>query len=247
MKDDLNQCLNKYGQPVGEDLIGWASRPRPTDVVLQGTFCRLEPLDFEMHGDDLYAAYSSAADARDWTYMFAGPFSSVSEYRDHVESIVNRADLKTYAILDRATGRAAGTFALARIDSDNGVIEVGNVTFSSLLKQRAAATEAQYLLMKYVFDDLKYRRYEWKCDSLNASSRKAALRLGFVFEGIFRQAVIYRGRSRDTSWYSMTDKEWPFLKKSFEAWLRPENFDRDGRQIRSLNEFKSGFGDFTRS
>ncbi|ONQ53145.1 GNAT family N-acetyltransferase, partial [Burkholderia cenocepacia] len=133
-----------------------------------------------------------------------------------------------YTVIDRATGRAVGTLALMRIDPANGVIEVGSVTFSPLLKRTPVSTEAQFLLMKYAFDTLGYRRYEWKCDDLNAPSRKAAARLGFRYEGTFRQAIVYRGRNRDTAWFSIIDGEWPDVRAAFEAWLAPENFDAEG-------------------
>src|SRR5690606_25464982 len=141
----------------------------------------------------------SAPDGRDWTYMFAGPFQDAGEYLRYAESSSRSADPKHYAVIDTALGKAVGTVSLMRIDPVHGAIEIGNIAFSPLLKRRRASTEAQVLVMKYVFDELQYRRYEWKCDSLNAPSRKAAERLGFSFEGIFRQAVVYKGRSRDTA------------------------------------------------
>lgn len=234
----MAQNSNQYGQPIGEPLTDWSTRPLPGDVTLQGAFCRLEPLDAEHHARDLYAAYSSAPDGRDWTYMFAGPFRDAGEYLRYAEGISRGADPKHYAVIDNALGKAVGTLALMRIDPGHGAIEIGNIAFSPLLKQQRASTEAQFLVMKYVFDELRYRRYEWKCDSLNAPSRKAAERLGFSFEGIFRQAVIYKGRSRDTAWFSIIDKEWPSLKKAFLAWLSMENFNSDGRQIRTLAELR---------
>lgn len=141
-------------------------------------------------------------------------------------------------MIDRASGHAVGTLALMRQDPAHGVIEVGHVTFSPKLKQTPLSTEAQYLLMAHVFEQLGYRRYEWKCDSLNAPSRRAAERLGFRFEGIFRQAIVYKERSRDTAWFSIIDSEWPKLREAFEAWLAPENFDAEGRQRRSLVELR---------
>ncbi|MER1969036.1 GNAT family protein [Castellaniella sp. GW247-6E4] len=234
----MTQNHNEYGQPLGESLPGWATRPLPGDVTLQGAFCRIEPLNVERHAQDLYTAYSTAPDGRDWTYMFAGPFQAADEYLHYAEGIARSADPKHYAVIDTALGKAVGTLSLMRIDPTHGVIEVGNVAFSPLLKQKRASTEAQFLLMQYAFDELRYRRYEWKCDSLNAPSRKAADRLGFRFEGIFRQAVTYKGRSRDTAWFAIIDKEWPSLKAAFLAWLSADNFDRDGRQVRTLAEFK---------
>ncbi|MBD1587145.1 GNAT family N-acetyltransferase [Pseudomonas typographi] len=225
---------NPFDQPVGEPMLGWSPRPQPGAVTLAGRTCRLEPLNAAQHADALYAAYSQAADGRDWTYLFVGPFDSAEHYRHYAEAAEQSTDPRHYAVIEQVSGRAVGTLSLMRIDPGHGVIEVGNVTFSPQLKQSVLSTEAQYLLMAYAFDTLGYRRYEWKCDSLNAPSRKAALRLGFSFEGIFRQAVVYKGRSRDTAWYSIIDREWPALKAGFQAWLAPENFDEQGRQRQSL-------------
>ena len=143
-----------------------------------------------------------------------------------------------YAVIDLSSGQAVGTLSLMRQDPTNGVVEVGNVTLSVLAKQTSLSTEAHFLLMSYVFERLGYRRYEWKCDSLNRPSRSAAQRLGFTFEGIFRQAVIYKGRSRDTAWYSIIDSEWPEVGAALEAWLGPENFHADGRQRQSLRSLR---------
>ncbi len=230
--------INQYNQPIGEPLSNWSPCIIPFDKTLQGVFCRLEPLNAERHAHDLYEAYRTAADDRDWTYMFFGPFGNEEEYYQYVEGAAHCTDPKHYAVIDTRLGKAVGTFSLMRIDPVNGVIEVGHVAFSPLLKQKITATEAQFLLMQYVFDELKYRRYEWKCDSLNAPSRRAAERLGFSFEGIFRQAVIYKGRTRDTSWYSIIDKEWPMLRESFISWLSAKNFDADGRQLKTLTEIR---------
>lgn len=230
--------VNQFGQPIGDPMPGWSPRPAPADVTLQGRFCRLEPLDAERHAEDLFAAYSTAHDDRDFTYLFAGPYRDAGEHRSFAESAARSADPKPYAVVDTAQGKAVGTLSLMRIDPKNGVIEVGGVTFSRLLSRKPASTEAQFLLMQYAFDGLGYRRYEWKCDSLNAPSRTTALRLGFHFEGIFRQAIVYKGRSRDTAWYSVIDKEWPLLKQAFLAWLAPGNFDADGQQVRSLSAIR---------
>ncbi|WP_119308199.1 GNAT family N-acetyltransferase [Cohaesibacter haloalkalitolerans] len=230
--------VNQYGQPIGDALPDWSARPRPGDVVLKGQYCRLEPLDADRHGRDLYEAYATAPDGRDWTYMTGGPFLCRDGFDAYLRAAAQSPDPKHYAIIDLALGKAVATFSLMRIDPANGVIEVGNVAFSPLLKQKTAATEAQFLLMGYVFGDLGYRRYEWKCDSLNAPSRKAAERLGFSFEGIFRQAIIYKGRSRDTAWFSVIDKEWPLLKEAFELWLAADNFDAGNRQTRRLEDIR---------
>ena len=229
---------NKYGQPIGVAVPGWIARPLPTAVTLDGRFCRLEPLNAQGHADDLYEAYRSTSDHKDWTYLFVGPFEKAEDYRHYAEVAAASTDPRHHAVIERKTGKALGTLALQRIDPAHGVIEVGAVTFSSRMKQTPMSTEAQFLLMRYVFDVLGYRRYEWKCDSFNAASRKTAERLGFSFEGIFRQAIVYKGRSRDTAWYSVIDSEWPRLQQAFQAWLAPENFDEQGRQRTSLTEVR---------
>lgn len=225
---------NEYGQPIGAAISDWQPRARPARVTLEGRFCRIEPINVESHAADLFEAYGKAGDGRDWTYLFAEPFSDFAALREYLAKIAASSDPFHYAVIDRVSGKAVGTFALMRIEPAHGVIEVGSVTFSPLLKQTPISTEAQFLLMRYVFDELGYRRYEWKCDSLNAPSRKTALRLGFEFEGIFRQAIVYKGRSRDTAWFAIVDQDWPRVKAAFETWLAPENFDAEGKQHASL-------------
>ncbi|MER8056591.1 MULTISPECIES: GNAT family protein [unclassified Streptomyces] len=235
----MSARLNEHGQPVGPSLPGWTARPAPARVTLDGRFCRVEPLDADRHAEDLYSAYALAPDGGDWTYMGAGPFDAPAACRAHVTAVARGDDPLFYAVVDVRTGKAAGMLSLMRQDPANGVVEVGSVAFSPLLKQTPASTEAQFLLMSYVFDELGYRRYEWKCDSLNAPSGRAALRLGFTFEGIFRQAVVYKGRSRDTAWYSLLDSEWPQAGKALREWLSPDNFDARGRQKRSLADLRT--------
>ncbi len=225
---------NEYGQPIGEALPEWSARPEPGDVVLQGRHCRIERLDARRHAEDLHAAYQTAPDGRDWTYLSVERPATLEDFQRYAANIAASTDPRHYAVIDARTSKAVGTFSLMRITPAVGVIEVGNVTFSPLLKRTPISTEAQFLLMSYVFDQLGYRRYEWKCDSLNGPSRAAAERLGFSFEGIFRQAIVYKNRSRDTAWYSIIDAEWPLLKQVFETWLSPENNDAQGRQKQSL-------------
>jgi len=201
-----------------------------------GRFCRVEPLDAERHAADLFAANQLDAEGRNWTYLFQEPFRDLQSYRAWLEQVAKADDPLFHSIVDAKTGKAVGVATFMRIDRANGVIEVGNINYSPLLQRTPAATEAMFLMMARVFDELKYRRYEWKCDSLNAPSRAAALRLGFQYEGLFRQAVIYKGRNRDTTWFSMVDSEWPRLKRAYEQWLAPENFDGEGRQKRGLSE-----------
>lgn len=230
---------NEYGQNIGFPVEDWTPRPHPTSVTLTGRRCRLEPLNAEAHATDLFEAYNTAPDASDWTYLFVGPFQSAEQYREYAEVAAKSTDPRHFTVIDLATGKPVGTLALMRIDPAQGVIEVGSVTFSPLLKQSALSTEAQYLLMAYAFDELGYRRYEWKCDDLNLPSRKAADRLGFKYEGTFRRAVVYKGRNRDTAWYSIIKEEWPEIKEAFNAWLSADNFDQDGKQQRSLTSFRS--------
>lgn len=235
----MTRTLNTHGQPVGLPVPDWTIRAHPSRSAMSGRTCRLEALDPALHAADLHAAYSLAQDDRDWTYMFAGPFANADSYREYAARIAPLIDPVHYAVIDLATGRAVGTLALMRIDRNNGVIEVGHVAFSPALKRTPVATEAQYLLMKRAFDELGYRRYEWKCDSLNGPSRRAAERLGFQFEGVFRQAIVYKGRSRDTAWFSIIDSEWPAVRAAFEQWLAPGNFDDEGRQRKSLSALRS--------
>lgn len=221
---------NQYGQPIGLALPDWTPRALPETNRLPGRRCSLERLDAARHSEDLYAAYAAASDDSDWTYLPAGPFDSAAAYRQWVQAQAQTADPQHYAVIDASTGKAVGTLSLMRHDPANGVIEVGWVIFSRAMQRTPLSTEAHFLLMCLVFDELGYRRYEWKCDSLNLLSRRAAERLGFVYEGIFRQSTVYKGRNRDTSWYSIIDRDWPQVKEAFEAWLAPENFDANGKQ-----------------
>jgi RimJ/RimL family protein N-acetyltransferase len=230
---------NELGQPIGAEVPGWAPRPRPPRIVMHGRYCRVEPLDPDRHAAGLHEANSLDLDGRMWTYLFSGPFASFDEYRAWLESKRGSEDPLFFAFVEVASGRAVGLGSYLRIDRSNGTVEVGHLQFSPLMQRTVVATEAMYLMMRTAFD-LGYRRYEWKCDALNAGSRRAAERLGFRFEGIFRQAIVYKGRSRDTAWYSIVDQEWPALDSAFRAWLDPANFDPAGRQRRSLAALRSG-------
>jgi RimJ/RimL family protein N-acetyltransferase len=227
---------NEFGQPIGHPIPGWNGRPMPDAAKLPGRYCTLERLDPDRHVNDLYEAYAAAPDDRDWTYLPAGPFHTHESYRDWANVAAQSADPRHYTVIDNATGKALGTLALMRHDPANGVIEVGSLIFSRALQRTPISTEAQYLFMRYIFEDLGYRRYEWKCDSLNEPSRRAAERFGFIYEGTFRQAVVYKGRNRDTAWFSLTDSDWPIRRAAFEAWLDPANFDSAGQQLRKLEE-----------
>lgn len=228
---------NQFGQLIGDALPDWQPRPHPQRVVLEGRFCRLEPLSLR-HADALFAAYRQAADTRSWTWLLREPEKTVEEYRQWITSVEALQDPLHFAVIDKHSGQPVGSLALMRIDPNNGVMEVGHVHFSPLLSGTPASTEAQWLLMRYAFETLGYRRYEWKCNSLNEPSRNAALRLGFQYEGRFRQALVIKGHNRDTDWFSIIDAEWPGLDRAFQAWLAADNFSADGQQRRSLVAFR---------
>jgi len=227
---------NDFGQPIGPPLPDWTPRPHPPRTIMAGRLCCLEPLTLQRHGSDLYDTIAASPDNGRWTYLPYGPFAAADTYREWIASSARSDDPLFHAIV-RPDGRAVGVAAYMRIDPANGVIEVGHLNFSSALQRTAAATEAMYLMMRRAFDELGYRRYEWKCDSLNDPSRRAAVRLGFTYEGLFRHALVSRRRSRDTAWFSITDAEWPDRRAAFEAWLSPENFDAAGAQRRPLSAF----------
>ena len=229
--------VNKYGQIIGESVVGHTSGKLPAIDFLEGRYARIEALSVEKHAKDLLAVYGPDTPREMWTYLFQEPVADIEELVTLLNQMLARKDRFYYAIIDKATGKALGTFSLMRSDENNRVIEVGAVTFSPELKGTRIGTEAQYLLARYVFEELNYRRYEWKCDALNRPSRRAAERLGFAYEGTFRQAVVYKGRTRDTDWLAMIDKDWPQVKTRLEAWLRPENFNKNGQQYKSLREF----------
>lgn len=229
---------NAFGQPIGPELPDWRPPPRPARQVLAGRYCRIEPLDPTVHARPLYEAISLDREGRMWTYLASGPFADFDEYRAWLEPRAAGDDPLFFAFVDTAREQAVGTGAYLRIDPGSGAIEVGHLAFSPLLQRTAVATEAMYLMMRHAFR-LGYRRYEWKCDALNAASRRAAERLGFAFEGVFRQATVYKGRSRDTAWYAVIDGEWPALEAAFGAWLDPANFDAAGRQRRDLASLRA--------
>ncbi len=231
----MNSRLNPLGQPIGEPVPGWQARPRPPRTPMEGRHCRVEPVDVAAHATDLCEANADDRDGRNWTYLGADAPPDFESYRTWLSKISAGDDPMFHAIVDRASGRAVGVAAYLRIDPQNGVIEVGHINFSPRLQRTLAATESMFLMMRRAFDELGYRRYEWKCDSLNGPSNRAAERLGFSFEGIFLQALVYKGRNRDTAWYSMVDGEWPAIRAAFERWLAPANFDERGRQRESLS------------
>jgi len=199
---------------------------------MHGRTVALEPLDAQRHGAALWQAVRGHDGL--WTWLFDGPYGTEGELRSDLERKQVAADRVFFAIVPRALGHAAGYASYLRMEPAHGVIEVGNILMSPALQRTTAATEAMYLMARHVFDDLGYRRYEWKCNAENAPSRRAAQRYGFTFEGIFRQHMVVRDRNRDTAWFAMLDHEWPARKAAFEAWLAPENFDAEGKQLRPM-------------
>ena len=234
----MTRDTNQLGQPIGVTVAGWEGARPPSREPMAGRFSRVEPLDTRLHAEALYAANALDVEGRMWTYLPNGPFATLESYGDWMDGVCNGADPLFFAIVDQATGKAVGVASYLRIDPRNGSIEVGHLAFSPLLQRTPAATEALYLLMERAFD-LGYRRYEWKCNALNAPSRAAAQRLGLSFEGIFRQATVVRGRNRDTAWYAAIDKERPALQDAYTRWLNPANFDAEGKQRLRLSALTS--------
>ncbi|MDQ3281347.1 MAG: GNAT family N-acetyltransferase, partial [Acidobacteriota bacterium] len=229
----MSQLQNRFGQPIGFPVEGWTPRPWPPQTPMIGRTCRVEPLDLDGHAAELHEA-NVEGDGRNWTYLNSEPFTDPGEYRAWLAKMTAAPDPFFHAIVDAASGKAVGVAAFLRIEPAHGVIEVGHINYSPRLQRTTAATEAMYLMMRRVFDELGYRRYEWKCGDLNAPSKAAAKRLGFQYEGLFRQALVYKKRNRDTAWFSMIDREWPAIKAEYERWLDPANFDADGRQRTAL-------------
>jgi RimJ/RimL family protein N-acetyltransferase len=225
---------NALGQAIGVEVTGWKPVPRPPRNAMEGRFCRVEPLDPARHAPALFDAFAEDREQRIWTYLPYGPFHSLADLETWMRESCMGDDPLFHAIVECGTGAAVGVASYLRINPSAGVIEVGHINYSPRLQRTPAATEAMFLMMARVFDGLGYRRYEWKCDALNAGSCRAAERLGFTFEGVFRQATMYKGRNRDTAWYSVIDREWPSRKAAFEDWLGPANFDPAGQQRASL-------------
>jgi RimJ/RimL family protein N-acetyltransferase len=208
----------------------------PKRISLEGRYVVVEPLEPAKHSADLWDAVKGPENDILWQYLFDGPYRDAAAFEQAIARKSATVDPLFFAIVDRATERAVGYASYMRIEPAHRSIEVGSILYTSALQRTAGATDAMFLMARYVFDDLGYRRYEWKCDALNEPSRRAALRLGFKYEGTFRQHMIVKGRNRDTAWYSMIDSEWPGRKAAFERWLDPSNFDEDGRQIRVLGD-----------
>ncbi len=234
----MSGFVSELGLPVGFPLQDWSACARPPKTRIEGRYCRVEPIDPDRHAADLHAANLADREGRIWTYLPYGPFTALEDYRSWMQSACLAEDPLFHAIIDKPSGKALGVASYLRIEPAVGVIEVGHINYAPALQKTAAATEAMYLMMRRIFDELGYRRYEWKCDALNAGSRAAAARLGFQYEGTFRQATLYKGRNRDTAWFAITDKDWPEIRRRMEVWLDPENFDAEGSQRRSLSEIR---------
>ena len=220
------------------DLSAWTARPPPQKRVFEGRYVRLEPLDPAAHGSELFEAGSGPGANDLWRYLWDGPYPDRASFEGWLTRAVSTEDPLFFAVRDRSTNRIEGRLAFLRADQQNGVVETGHILFGPRLARTRAATEAIYLQARYVFDDLGYRRFEWKCDNANERSKQAARRFGFTFEGVFRQHMVVKGHNRDTAWFAMLDCEWPARKAAFERWLAAENFDEAGRQQASLSALR---------
>jgi RimJ/RimL family protein N-acetyltransferase len=222
--------------PLGEEL-DWKPVPRPTSMSLHGSHILVRPVNAESDAVPLFSiSHPPDGDPSIWTYLFDGPYESPDHLRRTLAWAETSEDPLYFTLVDLADERPLGLASYMRITPELGVIEIGHIWFGVPLQRTTAATEAIYLLMRHAFDDLGYRRLEWKCNALNVASRRAAERFGFAFEGVFRKHMVVKGRNRDTAWYAITDDEWPAIRRGFEAWLAPENMDGEGRQGRSLGE-----------
>lgn len=227
--------INQLKQPIGHSLTQWAACSKPDGTAMIGQYCTVKKLDPLIHGESLYREFSAAKDERNWTYLPYGPFNNKTDFLYWLSTVCVGQDPLFYAVIDNRNNAAIGLASYLRIEPTVGVIEIGHIHFSLALQKTPMATEAMYLMMRHAFDELGYRRYEWKCDTLNEGSKQAAARLGLTYEGTFRQATIYKGRNRDTAWLSIIDSEWPHQKAAFERWLKPYNFDKDNLQHYSLH------------
>jgi len=227
---------NELGQPLDFEVPGWMTRAHPPRTAMTGRWCTVAPIDADHDAAELYDAVMHDADGANWTYLPYGPFETFEAYDAWLRETCLGPDPMFHTIRLNETGQAVGIASLMRIDAANGVIETGHIHFSPLLQRTPASTEAMYLLMRRVFDELGYRRYEWKCNNLNEPSKRTAERLGFVYEGVFRQMYVAKGRNRDTAWFAILDREWPAVKQAFETWLTADNFDTNGTQKRRLGD-----------
>lgn len=220
------------------DLSAWTPRKPPQKIAMEGRTVRLEPLSAAKHGDGLFAASATADGEERFRWLGEGAPTTADAFRPWLEKVEASSDPLWFTVIDKASGRIAGRQTFMRTDTANGVTEIGNILWNPPVARKPAATEALYLFARHVFDDLGYRRFEWKCNNRNSPSKRAALRFGFTFEGVFRQHLIVKGLSRDTAWFSIIDGEWPLLKAAFEAWLDPANFDAAGNQRERLEDIR---------
>lgn len=225
------------------DLSDWTPRPSPARMAMEGRFVRLEPLDMKAHADGLFEA-STTPDAGDrFRFLSESPPANRTLFDEWLARFDNVDDPIVFILIDKATGKIGGRQNFMRIERAHGVIEVGSILWTGLVARRPAATEAIYLFARHVFDDLGYRRFEWKCNNRNEPSKRAAIRFGFQAEGVFRKHMVVKGESRDTAWYAMTDEDWPLVRAAFEAWLDPANFDETGNQVDRLQDIREAMAD----
>ena len=235
MKDpSKTRETNSPETPIGEIVENWSPPPQPGNRILHGEYCHIEPISIEKHSADLFAANQLDQEDRIWVYLPYGPFDTLADYQQWLATACQRNDPMFFSIIENQSGKALGVASYLRINPGAGSIEVGHINYSPAMQNTTMATEAMYLMMKNVFA-LGYRRYEWKCNALNQRSCHAAVRLGFSYEGIFRQMLVVKGRNRDTAWYAMIDKEWPALEQAYQTWLATDNFDAEGGQQQSLS------------
>jgi RimJ/RimL family protein N-acetyltransferase len=232
---NLSQRINM----MTKDLSNWTPRPKPERVTLKGRYVRLEPLNAGKHGNELFAAETEGDAAARFRYLYDTVPASRVDYAPWLAKAEASEDPLFSVVVDQATNAVIGRQTLMRIDAANGVVEIGNIHWCPAMAGTAKSTEAFYLHARHVFDDLGYRRFEWKLNNENAPSHKAALRFGYTAEGVFRQHLVVKGLNRDTAWYAMIDSDWPVIKRGFERWLQPDNFDSSGTQIKRLEELRS--------
>lgn len=223
-----------HQQALGFSMENWSSRILPDIDIIEGNYCILKRVNQKLHSKELYTAFQQDSSEQIWTYLPYGPFKNFEEFDLWLQKQEQSTDPIFYTILNIETRKSVGYISLMRIQPQHGVLEIGHVVFSPELQKTTAATEVIYMLLNYAFTELGYRRVEWKCDALNEKSNKAALRFGFTFEGIFRQALVYKNRNRDTAWYSIIDTEWPSIKPIYQDWFSPNNFDHNGNQVKPL-------------
>ena len=231
----MRGSLNELGQLVGELIPDWIVPEEPQRSNLSGRYCSLEPLSPEAHSGQLFEAFSGDTTGANWTYLPYGPFPDSVQFNAWIVEQARQPDPQFFAVVDATSGSAVGVATFMRISPGMGSIEIGHIHFSPRLQGTPASTEALYIMIDHIFR-LGYRRCEWKCNALNEASRNSALRLGFTFEGVFRQAGVVKGRNRDTAWYSILDSEWPALNQAFKTWLAPGNFSSRGSQNQRLSD-----------